>query len=88
MNTNLILHCYGVNSYKVYYENGVYIGDFLVGDDGFYYWWPEFKSGCLDEGFLLDVYNNLKELNKEWDAQIQQYFTEIYKESKPKDIFI
>jgi hypothetical protein len=58
--------------YLAYWKNGVPVGEILMGDDGYYDWWPCFdRGGCLTEGFLLAMYNTLHELNKAWDEQIQ-----------------
>lgn len=78
MNTNLVL-CY-INEcvYKVYYENEVYIGDFVVGDDGYYAYWPEHHGGCLDSWHLFDIHQNLEELNKEWNDKINNDIASLH----------
>lgn len=56
---------------RVYWKNGVYIGDFTAGDGGYYYFWPELKAGCASAYYLRCVADKLDELNEEWDAIIQ-----------------
>ena len=74
MITNLVLCQQGSPWvwYKVYYENGIYIGDFMIGDDGYYYYWPEHHDGCLDSYHLFDIHQNLEALNKEWNEIVQK----------------
>ena len=55
---------------KLYFENGVFLGEVLCDVDGFYKWWPVQRNGYLDEGFLLALGNFLQELNKKWSDQI------------------
>ena len=57
--------------YTATYDNGVDLGDILMMECGYYYWWPSKRDGCLDEGFLLDMHNTLKAINKPWDDQVQ-----------------
>lgn len=60
------------DGYDVWWPNGAYIGQFLLGDDGYYNYWPEaYKGGYYDEGFLYAIADQLKELNREWDQQVQ-----------------
>ena len=33
-------------SILVHYTNGIYMGDMLIGDDGYYSWWPNENLGC------------------------------------------
>lgn len=57
---------------RLYYGNGVYMGDVLAGVDGYYVFWPELRGGYWSEGMLLEIVNHLKALNAEWDAQVQK----------------
>jgi hypothetical protein len=59
---------------KLYYGNGVYMGEVLRDVDGFYKWWPLHKEGYLDEGVLLEVAHLLKGLNQSWENEINEYF--------------
>ncbi len=58
-------------SYKAYWNNGNKIGDFLIGDDGYYAYWPIQKSGYITSCFMREVADKLDELNEEWDKIIQ-----------------
>jgi hypothetical protein len=58
-------------SYKVYYENGAYLGDFEKDMDGYYKFWPELKGGFWDEHILRLLADKLTELNKDWDNIIR-----------------
>lgn len=78
MNTLLILQHIHDHFYKVYYENGVYIGDFVVGDDGYFDYWPELHNGAISSWHLFDLHQNLEALNKEWDNFVQSELTEIH----------
>ena len=56
---------------RLYYHNGVYMGDVIVGDDGYYYFWPENRGGCWSEGHMIEIAAHLRKLNAEWDIQVQ-----------------
>lgn len=60
--------------YKLYYHNGMYMGDVLMDEDGYYKYWPEHKSGYWDEGCLLDIAGYLHEKNKDWDESVNEFF--------------
>ena len=60
----------------VYYQNGVDIGSFEVGDDGYYVFWPNTSNqGYWDAYILQAISVRLFELNKSWDDQINMEFT-------------
>lgn len=57
---------------KLYFENGVYLGEVIADVDGYYKFWPETRGGGYwDEYLLRSVADHLKELNAAWDEQIQ-----------------
>jgi len=60
--------------FKVFYENGVYIGDILVKEDGFYDYWPELNGGYWDEMMLRIVADKLHELNAPYQKELDEYF--------------
>ena len=62
------------DTYKVYYFNGVYMGDFYKEIDGYYVWETVLKSGYIPGPLLLILGNKLEELNKPWDDEINEYF--------------
>ena len=59
---------------KVFWENGVYIGDILRGDDGYYEFWPDLKGGSWSEYLLSVLWARLKEMNAPYDKQLEEYF--------------
>ena len=60
--------------FKVFYENGVYIGDFVAGDDGFYNYWPELNGGYWSAEVMRTIANMLDEMNAPWAAEMEAYF--------------
>lgn len=52
--------------YKVYFANGVYLGELLVKEDGYYDFWPELRGGCWSEYVLREIADELQRLNKPW----------------------
>lgn len=57
---------------KLYYGNGVYLGDVICDVDGYYKFWPETRGGGYwDEHMLRLICLHLTEKNKEWDKQVQ-----------------
>ena len=51
------------------------IEDIYMEVDGFYVWEPK-RPGFFTEGSLLVVVEILKEMNKDWDAEINRFFEE------------
>ena len=69
-----MIYLCGVNnsgSFKVYYENGVYVGDIVIGDDGYFAYWPEMRPGFVTAVFLRAVADKLDELNGKWDKIVR-----------------
>lgn len=66
------------DSHAVHYCNGVYMGDFIVGDDGYFYWWPKHPSngGCIDAWVLRELADRLDDLNETWDIQLNAFFND------------
>lgn len=55
----------------VRYENGVRLGDYLRGDDGYYMFWPDMSRSGAWPGYLLqEIGSRLDELNTEWDREV------------------
>jgi len=69
MKEALVISKTDLGSYKVCYSNGVYLGDCLQKEDGFYDFWPDLnKEGChWPEHLLRDLADLLYSLNKEWE---------------------
>lgn len=57
---------------KLFFENGVELGEILRDVDGYYKWWPNDLPGYLDEEFLFAIASYLQSLNAEWDAQVKK----------------
>lgn len=60
---------------RVYWNNGVLLGECVKDVDG--YWKFGFRadrSGLWDDGPLMLIADMLIELNMEWDQQIKEYF--------------
>lgn len=58
--------------YNVTYYNGVDMGTFEHGDDGYLYYWPSKREGCWSAAPMREIANLLDHLNAPWDAQIQR----------------
>lgn len=65
----------GVAAHKVYAYNGVYIGDFLMKEDGFYDFWPIFKGGYWPAYMLHAIADTLDEWNSPYEKEIEEYFS-------------
>lgn len=68
------------HGYDVMHENGVKLGEIESGLDGFYHFWDEGREGYWPAELLLDIGNKLKELNEEWQKNIDNYFLGELKE--------
>lgn len=62
----------GPGVYDVHYENGVKLGQFLMKEDGFYDFWPDIRGGHWPEHLLRLLADGLKDLNAEWQKQIEE----------------
>ena len=49
-------------------------GEFVTGDDGFVYWWPDSKRGCFNPFALRVLADELDRRNEPWKKQIDEYF--------------
>lgn len=59
--------------WEVHYKNGVWLGDLLMKEDGFFDWWlPEpNRGGCWPSHILRSIADKLDEINKDWEEQIK-----------------
>lgn len=71
--------------YKVKGHNGVYIGDFLRKEDGYFDFWPDLKGGFWPSYMLRALADKLDELNKPWDDDIKKYFSEQEENNEPRN---
>lgn len=61
--------------WKVFYPNGVYMGDVIMNDDGYYVFFRNRElMGYEDEGSFLSLYIYLHEKNKPWDESVNEFF--------------
>lgn len=59
-------------TWRIYYANGVLIGEAVLDVDGYYYFWPTSdRQGAWTAGVLHDVANFLDRINEAWDKQIR-----------------
>jgi len=64
-------------SINIYFsENNKYIGDFVLLEDGYFYYQPLQHSGVFSEYTLKLIYDKLTELNKYWDKKIKKELSE------------
>lgn len=65
--------------YKVYFQNGVYLGDILAKEDGYYDFWPEHPSrgGYWASYVLRAIADKLDELNKPIMEEMDRFFVEL-----------
>jgi hypothetical protein len=54
-------------------------GEFVQGDDGFYYWFPPHYAGCASAHHLRWLAEELDRLNEPLQMQLEEHF------SKPPD---
>jgi hypothetical protein len=55
-------------------------GDFVVGDDGYYVFWPEAGHGALAPHHLRWLADELDKMNADWHATVQN--DPLFKEPK------
>lgn len=61
-------------SFKVIYENGVLCGELLVGDDGFYGFWPEKREGYWTSYILRNIADKIDKLDKPYIDEMNAYY--------------
>lgn len=62
--------------WKLYFYNGVYMGDVIMNDDGYYVFFPESKErhGYWTQGDFQSLYTYLYLKNKDWDESVNEFF--------------
>lgn len=60
--------------WKLFQPNGVYMGDIIMNDDGYYVMFLEQRGGYLSEGNFLEIYTYLHEKNRDWDESVNEFF--------------
>lgn len=48
--------------------------EIIMGDDGYYIWWPEGNNGAHAAWHLRVIADELDRRNADWDAHIQKAF--------------
>lgn len=66
--------------YSVTYYNGVDMGTFEYGDDGYLYYWPAKREGCWSAEPMREIADLLDHLNAPWDEQINREFERMEKD--------
>lgn len=66
----------GGGIYKVLYSNGALLGQFMRLEDGYYVFFPDLNGGAWDGFLLQEISSTLYELNKDWDKEVKEYFSE------------
>ena len=64
----------GPAEYKVLYENGIQIGEFLMKEDGYFDFWPKLGGGYWPSYLLRELANQFDILNQPIEDEIQNYF--------------
>jgi hypothetical protein len=60
---------------EFYWDNGSYMGYAYQEVDGYYVFvFPTHMSGCHTEHGLRSIADKLRELNKDWDNKVNDYF--------------
>ena len=49
-------------------------GEFVMLEDGFWYYWPRIDNGGISEYDLYLLWQELKRRNKKWKEDIDEYF--------------
>lgn len=61
--------------FKLFHKNGVYMGDVLMNDDGYYVFFPDdTRKGYWSEFDFYRLYTYLKDKNKAWNIKINEFF--------------
>lgn len=86
MENKLIKLTPSISGFEVAYNNGVMVGRFELGDDGYFTYWPLLRPGCWPSEFMREIADTLDDLNKEWDAQVQNDLNKGWDEQIKKDL--
>lgn len=58
---------------QVHHENGVYLGEFVMDVDGYYYFYPDLKGGHWSAAVMREICDLLDARNAEWDREIRSF---------------
>lgn len=59
---------------KLFYKNGVQLGEILMKEDGFYDFWPNLNGGHWPAHLLHAIAKKLDEMNAPWEKEIEAHF--------------
>ena len=63
------------NEYVIKSDNKV-TGNLVKDDDGYFYYWPtQVNEKCWDSLTLKIISKKLDELNKDWDREVNKFFS-------------
>jgi len=57
---------------SVHAQNGAYAGEIIMGDDGYYEFWPHQRGGYWPSWAMRDIADKVDSMNAEWDAKVRQ----------------
>lgn len=68
----------GPGQRRVFYENGVFLGEYVMDVDGFWYFWPDqSKGGHWGPDVLRALADKIDEMDKPWRDQINKELAEV-----------
>lgn len=59
---------------NVFADNGVRAGEILLGDDGFYQFWPILHGGYWPSYAMREIADKVDSMNAEWVKHLDEYF--------------
>lgn len=77
----------GTKDFKVFYENGVYMGDLSTAHDFNYNFWPDLKGGFWPERLLFSIAKKLEELNEPINREFDKWCEEEDRQRREREAF-
>ena len=63
------------NCKRLFFHSGVYLGDLVLDEDGYWKFFPDkIQGGYWDEFLLKTLGEYLTSMNSEYDKQVKDYF--------------
>lgn len=53
-------------------NNGVKAGEILMGDDGFYQFWPELRGGYWPSYAMREIADKVDSMNEAWEKKLEE----------------
>ena len=63
--------------FDVFHQNGIYLGTFEYGTDGYLNFWPSKREGYWSAPSMREIANLLDFLNAPWDKQVSQDLAKV-----------